>query len=144
MQNFIITGYYHFYALYVYFCIKYWSSLFYYTSARHEQHECNTNDTSATRTLRVWLEWDMSDTSATRTTWVRHKCYTNDTSVIRIKNFDFHNDTSENIFWHPYISCMQMKDCKERSNIILRTTFWECLVPMSKCVWKVQCKNRIL
>ena len=28
----------------------------------------------------------------------------NDTSTIRMKNFDFDNDTSENIFSHPYIS----------------------------------------
>ena len=32
-----------------------------------------------------------------------HECYTNDTSVTWINNFDFDNDTSENIFPHPYI-----------------------------------------
>ena len=35
------------------------------------------------------------------TTRVRHKC---DTSATQVKNFDFDNDTSENIFSHPYIS----------------------------------------
>ena len=29
---------------------------------------------------------------------------TNDTSATRVKNIDFNNDTSENIFSHPYIS----------------------------------------
>ena len=29
---------------------------------------------------------------------------TNDTSATRVKNFDFNNDTRENIFSHPYIS----------------------------------------
>ena len=33
-----------------------------------------------------------------------HECYTNDTSATQVKNFDFDNDTSENIFSHPYIS----------------------------------------
>ena len=28
------------------------------------------------------------------------------TTAARVKNFDFHNDTSENIFSHPYISHM--------------------------------------
>ena len=50
-------------------------SLFYNTSARHEQHECNTNDTSETR----------------------------------VKNFDFDNNTSENVFSYPYISYMVNK-----------------------------------
>ena len=31
-------------------------------------------------------------------------CYTNDTLATRVKSFDFDNDTSENIFFHPYIS----------------------------------------
>ena len=47
-------------------------------------------------TTRVPDRSDMSDTSVTRTTRVRHKW----------KNFDFDNDTSENIFSHPYIGYM--------------------------------------
>ena len=43
------------------------------------QHECDTSEMSATRVL--------------------HK----DTSATRVKNFDFDNDTSENIFSRPYI-----------------------------------------
>ena len=50
---------------------------------QHEQHECKTNATQATR--------------------VRHQCYTNGTTGTRVKNFDFDNYTSKNIFSHPYI-----------------------------------------
>ena len=46
------------------------------------------------------------ETSATRTARVQHKCYTKNTSATRVKNFDFDNDKSENIFSHPYISYM--------------------------------------
>ena len=34
---------------------------------------------------------------------MRHECCTNDTSATRVKNVDFDNDTSKNIFLHPYI-----------------------------------------
>ena len=37
---------------------------------------------------------------------MRHECYTNNTSAKRVKNFDFDNDTSKNIFSHPYIYFM--------------------------------------
>ena len=36
----------------------------------------------------------------------RHECDRNDKSATRVKNFDFDNDTSENMFSHPYISYM--------------------------------------
>ena len=62
------------------------SSLICITSARHERHECNTSATLATRVRHE-----------------RHECYTNDMSATRVKNFDFDNDTSKNIFSHPYI-----------------------------------------
>ena len=96
------------------------SSLLYNTSARHEWYESYTNDT------------------------VRCECNTNDTSATQVENLDFDNDTSENIFLHPYISYLaklQMRDNKERNNFIPRTIFWKCLVPMPKCVWKVHHKN---
>ena len=54
---------------------------------RHKRHERNT-----------------SDTSATQTTGMLQERYTNDTRARRVKNFDYDNDTSENIFSHPYIS----------------------------------------
>ena len=60
------------------------SSLFYNTSARHKRHKSNTRATWTTRVLHK-----------------RHEC---DTSVTRVKNFDFDDDTSHNIFSHPYIT----------------------------------------
>ena len=59
---------------------------------------------------------------------------TNDTSAKRVKNFDFGNDTSENIFSHPQVSYMANEFNKERNNFILRTNFWKCLVPMPKYI----------
>ena len=53
------------------------------------QHECSTNDKSAKP--------------------VQHECYTKDKSATQVKNFDFDNDTSENIFSHPYITYMANK-----------------------------------
>ena len=64
------------------------TSLFYNKSARHEQNECNINNTSATQ---VWHEQHECDTSTT-----------NDTSSTQKKNFDFENDTSENKSSHTY------------------------------------------
>ena len=55
-----------------------WSSLIYNTSARHE--------------------WSESDTSAT---WILHKRHKCNTSAARVKNFNFHNDASKNIFFTP-------------------------------------------
>ena len=86
------------------------SSLFYNTSARHE---CDTSDTNATRMTRVRHEQQECDTSVTqsptRTTRVRHECYTNDTSATHVKNFDFDNNRSENIFSYPCISYIANK-----------------------------------
>ena len=103
-----------------------------------------TSDTSATRTTRVRHECDMN---AKRMARLRHECYTSDTSVTPVKNFDFCNNKSENkfsrenIFSHPILAIWQMKDYKERNNFILTTTFWKCIVPMPKCIWKVHHKN---
>ena len=96
------------------------SSLFYNTSARHERHECDTSETrvrhewttsdrSATQMSLEWHECETSatrvqhkwDTSATRMSHEWHEC---DMSATRKKNFDFDNDTNENIFSYPYIS----------------------------------------
>ena len=68
------------------------SSLIYNPSARHEQHECDT-----------------SDTNATRATQVRREYYTNDTSVTRVKNFDFYNDIRKTIFLHLYMIRVRLK-----------------------------------
>ena len=48
-------------------------------------------------------EWDKSNTSKSQ---VWHECYKNDTSLTRLKNFDLDNDTSKNIFSHPYVYYM--------------------------------------
>ena len=48
----------------------------------------------------------MNDTSTTRVLHEQHECYTNDTIATLVKNFDFDNDTSENIFSNSYISYM--------------------------------------
>ena len=95
---------------------------------RHEQHEYNTNDTTA---IQVRHEWHECDINATRMTRVPHECYTNDSSATRMKNFDFDKDTSENMFSHPCISYMANE---ERNNFILTITFWKCLIPISKCI----------
>ena len=47
---------------------------------------------------------------------MRHKCYTNDTSGTRVENFDFDNDTSKNIFSHPYIYHMASKRSQGEEN----------------------------
>ena len=44
--------------------------------------------------------------SETRARYERHECDTNDTSATQMKNFDFDNNTSKNIFSHPYIYYM--------------------------------------
>ena len=72
-----------------------------------------------------------------------HECDANDAIATRVKNFDFDNETSENMFPHPYISYMA-NERLQGSNFILRTSFWKCLVPTPKWVWKVHCKNWIL
>ena len=42
----------------------------------------------------------------TRVRHEQHEFDTNVTNATRVKNFDFDNDTSENIFSHPYIYFM--------------------------------------
>ena len=73
----------------------------------------DTSDASATRTTGMQQECDTSNTSEIRTTRVRQKCDTSATLTTQVrhegdtsKNFDFDNDTSKNIFAHPYIYYM--------------------------------------
>ena len=80
-------------------------SLFYNTSA-------DTSDTSA----------DTSDTSATR---VRHECYTNGRSATRVKNFDFDNDASENIFSDFYIYYMTSERLQREEQFHSKNFFLE-------------------
>ena len=53
---------------------------------QHELHQCYRKDKSVTRVL--------------------HECYTKDTTATWVKNFDFDNDKSKNLFSPPYISYM--------------------------------------
>ena len=78
----------------------------------------------------------------TSTRHERNECDKCATRTTRVKIFDLIT-TQVKTFSHPYIftAIWQMKDYKERNNFILRTTFWKCLVPMPKCVWKVYHKN---
>ena len=66
--------------------VVYLTSLFYNTSARHEQHECGTANLSATQ---VRIDSDKNNTVATG-----------------VKFFDIDNDASKNIISHSYISHM--------------------------------------
>ena len=56
------------------------------TQVQHERHECTKSEKRATR--------------------AQHECDTKDTSTTRRENFDFDNETRENMFLHPYISYM--------------------------------------
>ena len=91
-------------------------------------------EASAIRATRCDTSATKCATSAAR----RHEC---DTS----ENFDFDNDTSKNIFSHPYIyfTIWKKKDCKERNNFILRTTFWKSLVSMPKSFKKCTTKTKL-
>ena len=71
------------------------------------------------------------DTSATRLLQEQHEC---DTSVTRVKNFDFDNDKSENVFSHSYVSYMANKRLQREEQFILKTTFWESFVPVPKFI----------
>ena len=73
-----------------------------------ESSECFSKDYQTS----IFSSAKFSDTSATRTTQVRHECNANDTSATQMKNVDFVNDTSENIFSRPYTSCMANKRLK--------------------------------
>ena len=106
--------------------LQFRSSLFYNTSARHEWHERDTSNTCTTQT--------------TRATWVRHECCTSTTGTTRVRHqwkiLILITAQVKTYFHTSVLAIWQMKDYKERSNFILRTTFWKCLVPMPKCISK--------
>ena len=98
-----------------------WSSLF----SMHELHECDTND--------------VNETGAT---WAQQECYTNYTSMTQVKNFDFHNNTSKNMFSHLYISYMANERLQGEEQFHSKNYLLEMyIVPMAKCAWKVHHKN---
>ena len=131
----------------------------------HKQHECNTSvtrvqhesyksDRSATRVknfdfdnetnkkifshpifticqVKDYKERNNFILRTTRTTRVRHEWKLLILTMKRIK-----------IYFHtPIFTIWQVKDYRKRNNFILKTTFWICLVPLPKCVWKVHQKN---
>ena len=73
------------------------------TQVLHERHKC---DTSTVQTTQVQHECHMKNASVSVSVPVPvwHECYTNDMSATRVKSFDFDNNTSQNMFSHPYIS----------------------------------------
>ena len=89
---------------------------------QHGQHQCNPSETQ-----------------------VQQECSTKGTSATSVKNFDFDNDTSKNIFSHLYINYMANKDYNERNNFILRTTLgnasFPCQNAFEKCTIKTELFN---
>ena len=106
-------------------CPYWWSSLIYNRSARHEQHECDKSNTNAAR--------------------VRHKCDASATLKTRVRHewrFLILITTRVKTYFHTLIfTIWRLKDYKERSNFMLRITFWKCLFSMLKCIQKVHHKN---
>ena len=81
-------------------------------------------------TTLVRREWDTSNTFATRTIQLQYEWKILILITTQMKTY----------FHIPMLTIRQMKDYKERNNVILRTTFWNCLVTMPKSVWKVHHK----
>ena len=106
---------------------------------KHEWHKCNMSEIRATRV------WRKCNTSATQTTRVRHECYTNDTSVTRVlhewKSFDFDNTRAKTYFRISIFIIWQVKDYKDRSNLILSTTFGNVSFPCRNAFEKYTTKT---
>ena len=100
----------------------------------HERHKV---DTSKTRATRVRHDHYTNDTSAT---WVLHKRHECDTSATRVKNFDFDNDTSENIFSHPRISYMA-NEILQGEESPFRNASFRCQNAFEKCTTKTELCN---
>ena len=117
-----------------------WSSLIYNTSTRHERHEYDTSNTNVT-----WVQ-HKCDMGARWKTRVRHECYTNATSATRMKKFWFLVTTRVKTYFHvPICTIWQVKDCKDRNNFILSTTFGKASFPCKstfvKCTTKTEFCN---
>ena len=72
-------------------------------------------------------EWDTSET--------------NNTSATRVKNFDFDNDTSENMFSHPYISDMANEKLQGEKQFRSKNYLLEMACSHAKMCLKVHHKN---
>ena len=84
---------------------------------------------------------DASKTSATRLRFNQYECNTSATWTLRVILI---TTRVKKYFRAPIYTIWQVKEYKESNSFILRTSFWECLVPMSKCVCKVHHKNSTL
>ena len=120
-----------------------WSFLIDNTSARHEQHERHECNMSGTLVIQMRQNYD---TSATLRTRVRHKCYTYDTSATQVKNFDFDNDKSKNIFLHPYIYYMasewlQGEEQLHSKNYLLEMSRFHAKMPLKSAPQKTKLFN---
>ena len=81
--------------IFVFPCINFeltWYSLFYKMGTRHKD---KTSDMSATGMSWLQQKWDRNNTSKTQ---VWQECYRNNTSATWVKNFDFDNGKSKNVF----------------------------------------------
>ena len=92
-----------------------------------------TSDTSATQVQHERHECDMSATWMTR---VRHEWHTNDTSATGVKNFDFHNNTIENIFSHPYNNYMANERLQREEQFHFKNYLLEMYRSHAKMRWK--------
>ena len=54
----------------------------------------------------------------------------NNMSVTQVKNFDFDNDTSKNVFSHPYTSYIENERLQGKEQFHSKNY----LVPMPKCI----------
>ena len=115
-----------------------WSSLIYNTSARHEQHERNTNNTIAPR---VRHEQHKCNTSATRVLHERHECDTSATRTTRVQHewkiLILITTRVKTYFHTPIFTIWQVKDYKQSNNLILRTKFWKCPVRLKSAPQKL-------
>ena len=110
------------------------------TGATRVWHECNTSNTSVTRTTRQWHEWDYSKTLLR---YERHKCCKS--ARVRherhectgVKNFDFENGTKGNIFSHPHISYVTNETLQGEEDFYFKNY----LLEMCHCNCKMCLKN---
>ena len=81
---------------------------------------------------RVRYEWHKSDTSATRTTRVLHEQHEYGTS----EKINFDNETSKNLFSHPYIYYMASKRLQEEEQFRFKNYLLEMSRFLSKNTFK--------
>ena len=92
-------------------------------------------------------ECDTSDTSETRTTALQHKCGTSATRTIRVRHerkILILITTRVKTYFHTLIfTIWQVSNYKERNNFILGTTYWKCLVPCQNAFKKSTTKTKL-